>query len=142
MNNAFLSIAMNPTKLRSAFLVALALWLGTAVIVAISSERWVMLAAIPAGLMMMATAYSEKLSQSAQLVWPVLLLPGATFALIGLLQTLGYGRADGEPTANFLSARHAFFGGGLLLHLAAFALMATESRASDHPGGEIADRMP
>ena len=133
---------MNPTKLRSAFLVALALWLGTAVIVAISSERWVMLAAIPAGLMMMATAYSEKLSQSAQLVWPVLLLPGATFALIGLLQTLGYGRADGEPTANFLSARHAFFGGGLLLHLAAFALLATESRASDHPGGEIADRMP
>ena len=133
---------MNPTKLRSAFLVALGLWLGTAVIVAISSERWVMLAAIPAGLMMMATAYSEKLSQSAQLVWPVLLLPGATFALIGLLQTLGYGRADGEPTANFLSARHAFFGGGLLLHLAAFALLATESRASDHPGGEIADRMP
>ena len=133
---------MNPRKLRFAFLVALGLWLGTAVIVAISSERWVMLASVPVGLMMLATAYTEKLSQSAQLVWPVLLLPGATFALIGLLQTLGYGRADGEPLANFLVARNAFFGGGLLLHLAAFALLATESRASDHPGGEIADRMP
>jgi len=133
---------VNHTKLRSAFLAALALWLVTATIVAISSNRWVMLAAIPAGLMMLATAYSEKLSQSAQLVWPVLLLPGATFAFIGLLQTLGYGRADGEPMANFLFARNAFFGGGLLLHLAAFALLATESRASDHPGGEIADRMP
>lgn len=133
---------MNPTKLRSAFLAALALWLAAAVIVAINSDRWVVLAAIPAGLVMVATAYSEKLSQSAQLVWPVLLLPGATFALIGLLQTLGYGRADGEPLADFLLARNAFFGGGLLLHFAAFALLATESRASDHPGGEIAERMP
>ena len=133
---------MNHTKLRSAFLAALALWLAAAVIVALSSDRWVMLVAIPAGLIMVATAYSEKLSQSAQLVWPVLLLPGATFALIGLLQTLGYGRADGEPIAHFLVARNAFFGGGLLLHLAAFALLATEARASDHPGGEIADRMP
>ncbi len=101
-----------------------------------------MLATIPAGLVMLATAHSEKLSQSAQLVWPVLLLPGATFALIGLLQTLGYGRADGEPVTNYLFARNLFFGGGLFLHLAAFALLATESRASDHPGGEIADRMP
>ena len=92
---------MNHSKLRSVFLATLALWLAAAVIVAISSDRWVMLAAIPAGLMMLATAYPEKLSQSAQLVWPVLLLPGATFALIGLLQTLGYGRADGEPLANF-----------------------------------------
>ncbi len=133
---------MNPTKLRSVFLSALALWLATAIILAISNERWVMLAAIPAGLMMVATAYSEKLSQSAQLVWPVLLLPGATFAFIGLLQTLGYGRADGEPIANFLFARNVFFGCGLLLHLAAFVLLATESRASDHRGGEIADRMP
>ena len=133
---------MNPTNLRSAFLVTLGIWLAAAVVVAINSERWVMFAAIPAGLMMVATAYSEKLSQSAQLVWPVLLLPGATFAFIGLLQTLGYGRADGEPIANFLLARNAFFGGGLLLHLAAFALLATESRASDHPGGEIAERMP
>ena len=91
---------------------------------------------------MAATAYSEKLSQSAQLVWPVLMLPGATFALIGLLQTLGYGRVGGEPLANSLLTRHALFGGGLLLHLAAFALLATESRASDHPSGEIADRMP
>ena len=133
---------MKPTKLRSAFLVTLAVWLAAAVIGAISSDRWVMLAAIPAGTMMLATAYSEKLSQSAQLVWPVLLLPGATFAFIGLLQTLGYGRIDGEPLANFFLARNAFFGCGLLLHLAAFALLATESRASDHPGGEIADRMP
>ena len=101
-----------------------------------------MLAAIPAGLMMVATAYAERLSQSAQLVWPVLLLPGATFALIGLLQTLGYGHVEAEPIANFLVARNVFFGSGLLLHLAAFALLATESRASDYPGGEIADRMP
>jgi len=133
---------VNHTKLRSAFLATLALWLVTATIVAISSNRWVMLAAVPAGLMMLATAYTEKLSQSAQLVWPVLLLPGATFAFIGLLQTLGYGRAEGEPVANFLWARNVFFGCGLLLHLAAFALLATEPRASDHPGGEIADRMP
>ena len=101
-----------------------------------------MLGAIPAGIVMLATAYSEKLSQSAQLVWPVLLLPGATFAFIGLLQTLGYGRVEGEPFANIILARNGFFGGGLLLHLAAFALLATESRASDHPGGEIADCIP
>lgn len=133
---------MNHAKLRSAFLVLLAVWLTAAVIVAISSDRWVMLAAIPAGLMMVVTAYSEKLSQSAQLVWPVLLLPGATFVFIGLLQALGYGRADGEPVADYLFARNAFFGFGLLLHLAAFVLLATESRASDHPSGQIADRMP
>ncbi len=133
---------MNHPKLRSAFLAALALWLITAMIVAISSNRWVLLAAIPAGFVMLATAYTERLSQSAQLVWPVLLLPGATFAFIGLLQTLGYGRADGEPVADFLVARNAFFGFGLLLHLSAFALLATESRASDHPGGEIANRLP
>ena len=100
------------------------------------------LAAIPAGLVMVATAYAEQLSQSAQLLWPILLLAGATFAAIGLPQTHGYGHADGEPITGFLFARNAFFGGGLLLHLAAFVLLATESRACDHPGGEIAHRRP
>jgi hypothetical protein len=35
-----------------------------------------------------------------------------------------------------------FSGSGTLLHLVAFALLASESRASNHPGGEIIDRMP
>jgi hypothetical protein len=75
-------------------------------------------------------------------VWPVLLLPGATFTFIGLMQTMGYGRMDGEPMADYGALRAVFFSSGLLLHFAAFALLALEPRASDHPGGEVADRMP
>ena len=124
------------------FLLFLAAWAAVALIVAITSDRWVALTALPAALIMLAAARSERLSQSAQLAWPVIMLPGATFVFIGFMQAMGYGRMENEPTAEHLTIRATFFAIGLLLHLAAFALLATESRASDHPGGEISDRMP
>jgi hypothetical protein len=124
------------------FFALLAIWVVAAIMVAVASDRWVALVALPAALVMIGAARAEYLSQSAQLAWPVILLPGATFVFIGFMQAMGYGRMDSEPTASHLTLRATFFACGLLLHLASFALLAHESRASDHPGGEIADRMP
>ena len=129
-------------KVTQVFLVLLALWTAVAIVVAFTSNRWIALTAIAAALVMLAAARAARLSQSAQLAWPVILLPGACFVFIGFMQALGYGRMENEPAAQHVAIRATFFATGLLLHLAAFALLATESRASDHPGGEIADRMP
>ena len=124
------------------FLVLLALWTVTALAVALITGRWVALMALPAAGVMALAARSERLSQTAQLVWPVILLPGTVFMFVGALQTMGYGRMENEPEVTNVLARSLFFGSGTLLHLVAFALLACESRASDHPGGEIANRMP
>lgn len=124
------------------FFVLLTLWALAAVAVALASDRWLALMALPAAAIMAVAARSERLSQTAQLVWPVILLPGAVFMFIGAMQTMGYGRMENEPAVTYVFARSLFFGTGVFLHLAAFALLASESRASDHPGGEIADRMP
>jgi hypothetical protein len=129
-------------SITKAFFAVLALWLVCAIVVAIALDRWVALVAVPSALVMLYAARAERLSQAAQLVWPVLLLPGATFSFIGMMQTMGYGRMEGEPVAEQLVLREAFFVCGLLLHFAAFMLLAMESRASDHPSGDIADRMP
>ena len=40
-----------------------------------------------------------------QLAWPVMLLPGATFAFIGVMQALGCGQMDGEPEVTAAAAR-------------------------------------
>ncbi len=124
------------------FFVLLTLWALAAVAVALASNRWLALMALPAAAIMAIAARSERLSQTTQLVWPVILLPGAVFMFIGAMQTMGYGRMENEPAVTYVYARALFFGTGVFLHLAAFALLASESRASDHPGGEIADRMP
>jgi carbon starvation protein CstA len=134
--------SMRNGSITTPFFAALALWLVCAVVVAVVSDRWVALVALPAAAIMVCAARAERLSQAAQLVWPVLLLPGATFCFIGMMQAMGYGRMEGEPVAQQLELRAAFFVCGLLLHFAAFFLLAMESRASDHPSGHIADQMP
>lgn len=113
-----------------------------AVVVAVVSGRWFALTSIPAALVLVAAARAERLSQSAQLAWPVVMVPEATFVFVGFMQALGYGRLENEPVAEHLAIRVTFFAVGFLLHLTAFALLATEPRASDHPSGEISDRMP
>lgn len=133
---------MNKARATQLFFVVLSLWVGVAVVVALVSGRWFALTSIPAALVLVAAARAERLSQSAQLAWPVVMVPGATFVFVGFMQALGYGRLENEPVAEHLAIRVTFFAVGFLLHLAAFALLATEPRASDHPSGEISDRMP
>jgi len=133
---------MTSSRVDAIFLVLLTLWTLTALTVAVVTGRWVALMALPAAGVMAVAARSERLSQSAQLVWPLILLPGTVFMIIGAMQTMGYGRMENEPEVTNVLARSLFVGSGTLLHLVAFALLATESRASDHPGGEVADRLP
>lgn len=133
---------MNKARIHFLFVATLLAWLAFAIGVAVFSGRWAALTAIPVAAVMFMAARAQRMSQTVQLAWPVALLPGACFAFIGLMQALGYGRMDNEPSAPDQALRSVFFATGLLLHLAAFVLLATESRASDHPGGEIADRMP
>lgn len=129
-------------RIDTVFLILVALWTLAAVVVAFASGRWTALIAVPAAVAMAVAARSERLTQSAQLIWPVILLPGAVFMFIGAMQTMGYGRMENEPAVTGTLARGIFFGSGMLLHLAAFALLASESRASDHLSGDVADRMP
>jgi hypothetical protein len=119
-----------------------ALWAFSAIVVAAASGRWAALMAIPAAVVLVIAARAERLSQAGQLLWPIVLLPGAVFMFVGALQTMGYGRTENEPAVTDVLARSLFFGTGMLLHLVAFALLASEPRASDHLSGEIADRMP
>ncbi len=133
---------MNKARATQVFFVVLALWVAVAVAVAMVSGRWFALTSIPAALVLVAAARAERLSQSAQLAWPVVMVPGATFVFVGFMQALGYGRMENEPVAEHLEIRVTFFAVGFLLHFAAFVLLASEPRASNHPSGEIADRMP
>jgi hypothetical protein len=133
---------MTKARATQLFFVVLILWVTIAVAAAFISGRWFALTSVPAALLLVAAARAERLSQSAQLAWPVVMVPGATFVFVGFMQALGYGRMDNEPLATYPAIRVAFFAVGFLLHLAAFALLASEPRASNHPSGEIADRMP
>lgn len=133
---------MNKARVTLVFFVVLTLWVTTAVAVALVSGRWFALISIPAAWLLVAAARAERMSQAAQLAWPVVMLPGATFVFVGFMQALGYGHMENEPVPEQLGMRAAFFAAGFLLHLAAFALLASEPRASNHPSGEIADRMP
>jgi len=126
-------------RLFNATLIA---WLLVAVLAAVASGRWMALIALPAAAILFMTGCAERLTQTMQLAWPVLLLPGATFAFIGVMQALGYGQMDGEPAVSAAAAKAVFFAAGLLLHFVAFALLATEARAADHPGGECARELP
>ena len=134
---------MSKPKVVKVFLTVLAMWTVSAFLIALMGERIVyLLVAVPAALLMWITARSERLSQSAQLVWPVVLLPGACFMFVGVLQTMGYGLVEGEPAVNHVAIRAVFFTTGLLLHFAAFCLLATESRASDYQGERTSRHAP
>lgn len=124
------------------FDITLASWLLVAVLAAVVSGRWMALIALLAAALLFMAGRAERLTQSMQLAWPVMLLPGAMFAFVGLMQAMGYGQMDGEPDVSTRAAKVVFFAIGLALHLVAFALLATESRAADHPGGECAREMP
>jgi hypothetical protein len=121
--------------MKKLFLVATLLWVLTAVVVAIATSRGIALGAIPIAAVLLYAANAHRVKQSTQLVLPVLLLPGALMCFVGIMQAFGYGRMEDEPTALNLQARIVFFVVGLLLHFAAFWLLAQESRASDHPSG-------
>ena len=134
---------MSKPKVVNVFLIVLAVWTVAAFLIALLGERIVyLLVAVPAAALMTIAARCERLSQSAQLVWPVVLLPGATFMFVGVLQTMGYGLVEGEPAVSHVALRATFFVTGLLLHFAAFCLLATESRASDYPGGRTSRHAP
>ena len=102
-------------KVTQVFFVLLALWTVVAIVVAFTSGRWIALTAIPAALVMLAAARAARLSQSAQLAWPVLLLPGACFVFIGFMQALGYGRMENEPAAEHLVIRGNVFRGRIAI---------------------------
>jgi hypothetical protein len=127
--------------MRRLFLSATLLWTLAAVAVALFTARGIALGAIPIAAVLFYAANAHRVKQSTQLVLPVLLLPGALMCFVGIMQAFGYGRMEDEPTALNLQARIAFFIAGLLLHFAAFWLLAHESRASDHPSGARATKL-
>ena len=83
-------------------------WLLVAVLAAVISGRWMALIAVPAAALLFMTGRAERLTQTMQLAWPVMLLPGAAFAFIGVMQSLGYGQMDGEPAVSAAAARAVF----------------------------------
>jgi hypothetical protein len=126
---------------RTWFIGCVLLWLAVAVAFAIFASRPSALAIVPLACVLGAAARIHRFKQSSQLVWPVLLLPGAVLCFIGLMQSMNYGRMENEPDTQFVSLRLAFFAAGLLLHGIAFVYVAMESRASDHPSGARATRI-
>lgn len=126
---------------RTWFTASAALWLLVALAFVVVELRPSALAIVPIALILMGAARIHRFKQSVQLVWPVLLLPGAVLCFIGLMQSMNYGRMENEPDVQFLSLRLAFFVVGLVLHGVAFFYVATESRASDHPSGTRATRI-
>jgi hypothetical protein len=130
--------AAHATKI---FVVATLAWAVVALIVALFAARAAAIVVLPIAAALWYAAHAERVKQSTQLVLPVLLLPGALMCFVGMMQAFGYGRMSDEPMASHTWLRALFFGFGLLLHLAAFWLLANESRASDHPSGERAKRI-
>ncbi len=116
-------------------------WTAIALIVALIAVRAIAIVVVPIAAVLWYAAHAERVKQSTQLVLPVLLLPGALMCFVGAMQAFGYGRMSDEPMASNTWLRAMFFGFGLLLHLAAFGLLANESRASDHPSGERATKI-
>ena len=128
-------------RLRAVYAASMFAWLAVAVLFVVWALRPSALVVLPMVLVLWYAARSERLSQSAQLVWPVLLLPGMVSCFIGFMQSMNYGRMENEPDTQFVAARGVFFVVGLLLHFAAYVFLATESRAADHPSGDIANKI-
>ena len=96
----------------------------------------------PAAVLFM-TGRAERLTQTMQLAWPVMLLPGATFAFIGVMQSLGYGQDGRRARRQRSGGEGGVFAAGLLLHSSPRSpCWMTEARAADHPGGECAWKCP
>jgi hypothetical protein len=132
---------MNESQKRTAFLALLASWTMAAILFAFIASRLFVVVIIPVAIALWYAAHAARVKQSTQLVLPVLLLPGTLMCFVGAMQAFGYGQMSGEPNAPFLMIRAAFFVSGLLLHFAAYWLLAGESRASDHPSGECATKI-
>jgi hypothetical protein len=127
--------------MRRVYVVAVYLWLAVALLFAMFASRLSAVVIVPVAVMLWYAAHAWRLTQSAQLVWPVLLLPGAVLSFIGFMQSMHYGRMDNEPDVQFATARLIFFVVGIALHAGAFWFVATESRAIDHPSGARAHRL-
>jgi hypothetical protein len=122
-------------RLRFFHTIATWTWMAMALIFVVVAMRPSGLIVVPMALILWFAARAERLTQSAQLVWPVLLLPGSVLCVIGAMQSMNYGRMETEPDTPFVALRLAFFAVGLLLHFAAYVFLATESRALDHASG-------
>jgi hypothetical protein len=127
--------------MRMVYLIVTAMWTLAALAAVIATLRSMALTVIPIAIVLWYAAHAERVKQSTQLVLPVLLLPGALMCFVGMMQAFGYGRMQDEPMALNVNARIAFFSVGLLLHFAAYYLLANESRASDHPSGTRATKI-
>jgi hypothetical protein len=132
---------MNTKQQQKWFTALTALWVLAALVIAVIAARAMVLAIVPIAAALWYAVNANRVTQSTQLVLPVLLLPGALMCFVGVMQAVGYGRMIDEPAVSHVLARVAFFSFGLLLHFAAFWLLANESRASDHPSGECAERI-
>ncbi|MGL4230723.1 MAG: hypothetical protein ACRDAM_13535 [Casimicrobium sp.] len=129
---------MNASRL---FAAALLLWIIVTLIYLAIERRGIALTIVPIAIALWYAAHASRVKQSTQLVLPVLLLPGALMCFVGFMQALGYGRMANEAIASLAGLRAAYFAFGLALHFAAYFLLANESRASDHVGGERATRI-
>jgi hypothetical protein len=128
-------------RLRSYFTVATWAWLAAALLFVAFALRPSGLVIAPMALALWFTARAERLTQSAQLVWPVLLLPGSVLCFVGAMQAMSYGRMENEPDTQFVALRLAFFLLGLFLHFVGYVFLATESRALDHASGTRAEKI-
>jgi hypothetical protein len=123
------------------FVAMTIVWTLVALAIALFAARVAALVIVPIAAVLWYAAHAERVKQTTQLVLPVLLLPGALMCFVGAMQAFGYGRMSDEPIAAYAWQRASFFGFGLMLHFAAFWLLANESRASDHPSGERATKI-
>jgi hypothetical protein len=133
--------ARTSERLRAPYRYAVYAWLAVALLFVFMAMRPSALVIAPISLFLWYAARPEKLKQTAQMVWPILLLPGAVLCFVGAMQSMNYGRMENEPDTQFVVARLAFFIVGLVLHAIALWMVATESRAVDHPSGDIADKI-
>jgi hypothetical protein len=123
------------------FVAMTIVWTLVALAIALFAARAAAVVIVPIAAVLWYAAHAERVKQSTQLVLPVLLLPGALMCFVGVMQAVGYGRMSDDSIAAYAWQRAAFFGLGLLLHFAAFWLLANESRASDHLSGERATKI-
>ncbi len=128
-------------RLRYIYTLLIFAWLSAALLFVLISGRPSGFVIVPMTGLLWFAARAELLRQNAQLVWPVLMLPGAVLCFVGFMQSMGYGHMQNEPDAQFEVARLAFFTLGLMLHFAGYVFFATEPRAADHVSGAMADKI-
>jgi hypothetical protein len=132
---------MGETIRQKTFVALTMVWSLGALVFALLYTQLLAVIALPIAIALWFAAHSNRVTQATQLVLPVLLLPGALMCFIGFMQALGYGRMADEETTALSVGRAVFFFSGIALHLAAYWLMASEPRASDHVSGERATKL-